>query len=134
MGEDDEGPQTMEESMLDEQRIQSSIDGHLKRNWEILKHLREKGVGLKNPLKTEHHFMAPRQLEAGKLAMTLHDRGFNILEMIPAETRDGHEGWAVEGAIEMTVEAAADPATAEELVKLAATFDAIYEGWGAEVE
>lgn len=120
--------------MLNEDKIQSSIDGHLRRNWEILKYLRERGIELRCALLTEHHFMAPRQLEAGKLAMALHHKGFNILEMEPAETKDGRAGWAVEGAIEMTVEAAADPATAEELVKLAATFDAIYEGWGAEVE
>lgn len=120
--------------MFTEEKIQESLHNHLKRNWEILKRLSERGIGLRSPLLTEHHFMAPRQLEAGKLAMALHKKGFNILEMIPAETRDGHEGWAVEGAIEMTVEAAADPATAEELIKLAATFDAIYEGWGAEVE
>lgn len=120
--------------MLNEEKVQSSIDVHLRRNWEILKYLREKGIELRNALNTEHHFMAPRQLEAGKLAIALHKKGFNILEMEPAETVDGRAGWAVEGGIEMTVEAAADPATAEELVKLAATYDAVYEGWGAEVD
>lgn len=120
--------------MLDEDRIKASIDDHLKRNWEILKFLREKGIELKAALMTEHHFMAPRQLEAGKLAIDLEQKGFNVIEMEPAETEDGRTGWAVEGAIEMTVEAAADPATAEELIKLAATYDAFYEGWGAEVE
>lgn len=119
--------------MLNDERIQSSINNHLRRNWEILKYLREKGLDLKSELVTEHHFMAPRQLEAGKLALALDAKGFNILEMTPSETEDGRTGWTVEGEIEMTVEAAADPATAEELIRLAATYDAVYQGWGAEV-
>jgi regulator of RNase E activity RraB len=120
--------------MLDDEKIQVSIDNHIKRNWEILKLLREKGLGLNSAFMTEHHFFAPRQLEAAKLAMALEKKNFNIVEIEPAETKEGREGWAVVGEVEMTLEAAADPATAEELIKLAATFEARYEGWGAEVE
>jgi regulator of RNase E activity RraB len=120
--------------MLKDEQIQHSIDEHLKRNWEILKCLRERGIELRSALLTEHHFMTSRQLEAGKLAMALDQKGFNILEMTPAETKDGQEAWAIVGEVEMTLEAAADPATTEELIKLAATFDSKYEGWGAEVE
>lgn len=119
--------------MTDEQ-IEKSLDEHLRRNWEIMKHLKERGVELRSALMTEHHFMTSRQLEAGKLALLLEKKGFNIVEIEPAETIEGQEGWAVVGAVEMTLEAAADPATAEDLIKLAATFEAKYEGWGAEVE
>jgi regulator of RNase E activity RraB len=120
--------------MLNDDQIQVSIDEHLRRNWEILKYLKEKGIELRSALLTEHHFMTARQLEAGKLAMALDQKGFNILEMTPAETKEGQEGWTIVGEVEMTLEAAADPATAEELIKLAATFDSRYEGWGAEVD
>ena len=54
--------------------------------------------------------------------------------MIPAETKEGDDGWAVVGEMEMTLEAAADPATSEELIQLAAAFDSRYEGWGAELD
>jgi|GEM_PF-4663030 regulator of RNase E activity RraB len=120
--------------MLNEEQIEKSLDEHLRRNWEMLKNLKEKGVELRSALKTEHLFLTPRQLEAAKLAMALEKKNFNIVEIEPAETKEGREGWAVVGEVEMTLEAAADPATAEELIKLAATFEARYEGWGAEVE
>jgi regulator of RNase E activity RraB len=120
--------------MFSEEKIQERLDGHIKRNWEILKYLREKGLDNKSAFVTEHHFFAPRQLEAGKLALALEKRSFNIIEMEPAETKEGQEGWAVIGEVEMTLEAAADPATADELTRLAASFESIYDGWGAEVE
>jgi len=120
--------------MLNDEQIEKSLNEHLRRNWEIMKRLKEKGIELRSALMTEHHFMTPRQLEAAKLAMVLEQKGFNIIEIEPAETKEGREGWAVVGEVEMTLEAAADPATAEELIKLAATLEARYEGWGAEVE
>lgn len=120
--------------MFSEEKIQKRLNGHLKRNWEILKYLSEKGLDLKSAFMTEHHFFAPRQLEAAKLALALEKKSFNIIEMEPAETKDGKEGWAVVGQVEMTLEAAADPATADELTRLAATYESIYDGWGAEVE
>ena len=120
--------------MFSEERIQERLEGHIRRNWEILKHLREKGLALNSAFMTEHHFFSPRQLEAGKLAIALEKKSFNIIEMEPAETKEGQEGWAVVGEVEMTLEAAADPATADELTRLAATFESIYDGWGAEVE
>ncbi|MCC6501819.1 MAG: ribonuclease E inhibitor RraB [Deltaproteobacteria bacterium] len=120
--------------MLEEKQIKESIDEHLKRNWEILKFLKERGMELRSALLTEHHFMTKRQLEAGKLAIALDRKGFRILEMTPAETKEGDDGWAIIGEMEMTLEAAADPATSEELIQLAATFDSRYEGWGAELD
>ena len=120
--------------MFSEERIQERLEGHIRRNWEILKHLREKGLALNSAFMTEHHFFSPRQLEAGKLAIALEKKSLNIIEREPAETKEGQEGWAVVGEVEMTLEAAADPATADELTRLAATFESIYDGWGAEVE
>lgn len=120
--------------MLKEDQIRESLDEHIRRNWEILKYLKGRGMELRSALLTEHHFMTKRQLEAGKLAILLEQKGFNIIEITPAETKEGDDGWAVVGEMEMTLEAAADPATIEELVQLAATFDSRYEGWGAELD
>lgn len=120
--------------MLEEEQIKNSIDEHIRRNWEILKYLKGRGMELRSALLTEHHFMTKRQLEAGKLAILLEQKGFNIIEITPAETKEGDDGWAVVGEMEMTLEAAADPATTEDLIQLAATYDSNYEGWGAELE
>jgi regulator of RNase E activity RraB len=118
--------------MLDEAQIQEGLAGHAARNAELLRNLRDKGVSLDAPQFVEHHFWAKGQRNAALLAKALYDRGYLVLVISPEEDDSGL--WDVEAGIEQSLAEAADPALTEELTRLAAQFDGVYDGWGVSVE
>ena len=121
--------------MLGEGIIQESMAGHAARNSELLQELRRKGAKLNMPQSVEHHFWADDQKSAASLARELYRRGFLVLVIAPVvDAEDGEKRiWNVEAGVQRTLTQAADPAITEELVRLAAEFDATYDGWGTNV-
>src|SRR4030067_992026 len=93
--------------MLDQARIEENLQRLLKRNVEILELVRAKGFSEKDPLYTEHQFLAPNQLEAAKLSKELEARGFRRDEIEPAEKEDGTDVWSVEASMQLSPAAAA---------------------------
>lgn len=116
--------------MIPEVEIQRSITGHNARNNELLKHIGEKGVVIDKPRPVEHHFYASSQKDAAFLAKELYNRGYLILALMPSHTEEGSDHWNVEAGIQRTPAEAASHRITEELVRLAAKFDADYDGWG----
>jgi regulator of RNase E activity RraB len=112
--------------------IQESIAGHASRNAALLEDLRRRGVDVGRPHSVEHHFWAGNQKSAALLAKRLYELGYLILVISPAD-EDGSKVWNVEAGIQRTLADAGSERVTEELVRLAAQFDAIYDGWGASV-
>ena len=119
--------------MLTETEIQNSIAGHAKRNAMLLENLKRKGVRLDDRHSVEHHFYAKDQQSAALLASELYGRGYLVLVICPSDMKEGPKLWNIEVGINRTINQAADPALTEELVRLAARFDATYDGWGTSV-
>lgn len=118
---------------MTENEIKEILRGHHERNQELIRDLRSRGVAIDGRRSVEHHFWAKGQKEAASLAKELYDRSFLVLVISPVETEDGSKFWNVEAEIEQTPAAAASPQVSEDLARLAARFDAIYDGWGTSI-
>jgi regulator of RNase E activity RraB len=119
--------------MLDEAEIQENMTGHAERNAALIEDLRRKGVDLGATRSVEHHFWANDQQGAALLAQELYKRKYLVLAISPVDAEDGSKLWNVEAAMKRTLADAAKPKLTEELVRLAARFDATYDGWGASI-
>ena len=121
--------------MLSEESIQENIAGHESRNPELLATMRDMGIDLQQSRSVEHHFLAESQHNASLLARALHEKGYLILMLSPVDSEDASNSnpWNVEAGIQRTPEEAASSLISEELVRLAAQFDAVYDGWGTPV-
>ena len=117
--------------MLENALTEETLKKLLKRNGEILELARAKGFSEKDPLYTEHQFLAPNQLEAAKLSKELEARGFRVDEIAPAEKEDGTDVWTVEASIQLSPEANAG--MTEGLVKLGAEYESEYCGWAVDL-
>jgi regulator of RNase E activity RraB len=73
------------------------------------------------------------QDEAAHLAKDLYNRGFLVLAISPVADEDGTKFWDVEARIQETPSVAASRQTSEELTRLSAQFDALYDGWGTSI-
>ena len=118
---------------MTETEIKGILRGHKDRNEELLRTLSTKGVALDKGRSVEHHFWANSQREAAMLAKKLYDRNFLVLAISPVNTEDGSTVWNLEAGVEQAPSIAASQATTEELTRLAAEFDAVYDGWGTSV-
>ena len=116
--------------MIPETEIQKSITAHNARNIELLKLIREKGVAIDEPHSVDHHFYASGQKDAALLAKELYKRGYLVLVLSPPSTEDGQGHWNIGVGIQRAPAEAASHRITEELVRLAAKFDADYDGWG----
>jgi regulator of RNase E activity RraB len=118
---------------MTESEIRAIIRGHEKRNAELLRSLRLKGVALNEARPVEHHFWANSQGDAALLARELYDRGYLVLAISPVTTVDGAGMWNVEAGVEQTPSVAASRDVTEELSRLAARSDSVYDGWGTSI-
>jgi regulator of RNase E activity RraB len=118
---------------MTEKEIRENISGQDARNAELLRTISEKDVPLDEERPVEHHFWAPSQTSAAELAKELYGYGYLVLAISPAQLEDGSTWWNVEAEIKRTPGDAASHETSEELVRLAAQFDASYDGWGTSI-
>jgi len=118
-------------SKASESDIARSIEGHEARNRALLARLRELGAPLGEPRVIDCHFWASNREAAVILVEKLLDKGFTELATTPA---DPDEPWSVEGKLHEAPEFVASRMVTEELVRLAVTCGAEYDGWGTSVE
>ena len=109
------------------------LKGHDGRNEELLRTLQTRGVALDKARSVEYHFWANSQREAAMLAKELYNRGFLVLAISPVDGADGSQSWNVEAGATHAPAVAASRETSEDLTRLAAQFDAIYDGWGTSL-
>ena len=109
--------------------VETNIAAHAKRNEELKRMLRSKGVEFNTNQSIELHFWAFKRQEAVMLAKALYDEGLIVLALAPLP--DDDEGrWNVEAGIKETVEHLTTLAVVRKFAELAAQFNAIYDGWG----
>jgi len=118
---------------MTEAEIQESIKEHDARNVELLQSIKEKNVTMDEVRAIEHHFWAADQRNAAALAKELYKKGSLVLVISPVDHEDGSKWWNVEAEIRQSIKEAAKSDLVSELVRLAARFDAIYDGWGTSV-
>lgn len=118
---------------MKETEIQGILKGHADRYAELLRTLFTKGVSLDQERSVEHHFWANSQREAVLLAKELYDRGYLVLTISPVNTEDDSTTWNVEAGIEQSPAIAASQPLSENLTRLAAQFEAVYDGWGTSI-
>ena len=116
---------------MTEQEIQESIRGHDTRNAELLRTLQDEGVALDVERSVDHHFWSSGQMSAALLGKELYASGYLILEMSPPQDNSGW--WNVEAGMKRTPNEAASHNLTETLVRLAARFDSVYDGWGTSI-
>lgn len=111
-----------------------ALQGHAARNAELVTKLRNRGVDLQMPRSVEHHFWSKTQRDAAMLSNELYRRGFLLLVLAPAASREDSEyTWNVEAGFRDTIAHAASDDVARDLVDLAMSFNSRYDGWGTSV-
>jgi regulator of RNase E activity RraB len=119
--------------MPGESDIRESLSGHEERNKHLLRELQTRGAELAKPTSIEHHFWAPTQGDAAMLAKALYERGYLILVLAPPAQGDGSSMWNIEAERMQSPEEAAGQAVVEMFVRLAASFNSEYDGWGTSI-
>jgi regulator of RNase E activity RraB len=118
---------------LTEAEITSIIDGHAIRNRELLQTLIEKGVPVSEERVIEHHFWAQGQKAAALLASSLYAERFLVLTIAPVPVIEGENCWNVEASIKQSPVDASTMTFVEKLTRLAANYEAVYDGWGTVI-
>lgn len=118
---------------MTETEIRGIISDHAVRNRALLETLNSKGVSAPEKRAIDHHFWANSQNEAVLLAKQLYDQGFLVSVIAPVTTTDNTVFWNVEATVQQSPLEAANRDTVEKLTRLAAEFDAVYDGWGTSI-
>lgn len=125
-------PRIDEDHVKSESEIQTILAGHQSRNTELLRVLEGKSIPLFDERLIEHHFWSPNRQSAAHLGQQLYASGFLVTALAPA-TRNGEQRWNVEAAVRQRPSDAASEQLAEQLTRMAAQYDALYDGWGTHV-
>ena len=118
---------------MTESEIKGLISGHVTRNEALLEMLIDKGVSIADARSIDHHFWVNTQEEAVRLGKQLYDQGFVLSVIAPVTTTDGSNLWNVEATAQQSPGEAASLSLVERLTRLAAQFNAVYDGWGTSV-
>jgi regulator of RNase E activity RraB len=118
---------------ISESAIIESIQGHMIRNEALLQAFINKGVDPREPRTIECHFWACASTDAVNLAEALIALGFKILKQQSAMLAKDPNRWNIEVAIKQSIDITMRREFTEDLVRLAATHSAEYDGWGTSV-
>ena len=113
-----------------EAEIDSGILRHDARNLQLKRRMAERGVDFRGERPIICNFRAPNQRQASRLEQALIERGFLVLKVSPAGSGE-HCLWHLRGQIERTIGEAASHEFTEALVRSAANFSCLYDGWSA---
>jgi len=116
--------------MVDESKIQALIDGHTARNRELKNLISSKGVALDDRRLIDLHFWAMNERAAENLATALNQAGYPVTVKSKVE---GCDQWNVESQIETSPIAVTAQFFVESLVRLAATHESEFDGWGTSI-
>lgn len=118
---------------MSEADIQTMIAGHESRNEALRQTLLSKGIDLREPRKIECHFWSFNREDATSLATALTASGFCILVQRPAASPQNPTLWNVEAAIQQSIELTMRREFTDELVRIAVSCSAQYDGWGTSI-
>ena len=112
--------------------LKKQIDGHNRRNRELLEVLRSKGLNEEDQIDAEYHFWVDNHVNAVAFAKRLYDEGFLVLVISPVDDNGGTT-WNLEAQKTSSVKNAASANNTEYLVRMASNHDATYDGWGTRI-
>lgn len=118
---------------MTEEEIQAAMSRHRSRNEELRQVLIAKRVPLAEQRPVDVHFWASDQTDAAVLARELYRRGFLVTVIARAAAEQDEERWNVEAGASIAPQKVLSDDFTEDLVRLAATHDSSYDGWGTSV-
>jgi regulator of RNase E activity RraB len=118
---------------ISESEIEKLIRGHESRNQALRQTLLSKGVDPREPRMIECHFGAWGREDAASLSEALAARGFQITVQRPARSPKDPSVWNVEAAIRKSIDLTMRRELTEDLVRIAASCSAEYDGWGTTI-
>ncbi len=113
-----------------EAEIDSDIFRHDARNLQLKRRLAERGVDFRGERLIICDFRAPSRQQASRLEQALTERGFLVLQVAATGSED-HCVLRVRARVERTIDQAASHEFTEALVRSAADFSCLYDGWSA---
>lgn len=116
-----------------EKEIQEAIEGHDRRNVSLKQLLLDKKVDIRETRPIDLHFWAASSSDAQGLADVLRTQGFTILVQRRAVVEDTTLPWNIEAQIAQSIDLTVRHEFTEELVRLAITHNARYDGWGTQI-
>ncbi|HLK32029.1 MAG TPA: ribonuclease E inhibitor RraB [Terriglobales bacterium] len=114
---------------MKEAEISGDILRHDARNLQLKRHLAERGIDWRSQCQTVCRFCGPEQQQAAALAGVLRRKGFLVMEPELLPGRSPARGWRVEAQRRQSIERSASHEFTEEMVRSAAAFSCLYEGW-----
>jgi len=117
---------------MTEEQIQNAISKHRSRNLHLRQVLLDKTVSLGEARPIDVHFWAAHQRDAALLARELYRRGY-LVTVIARTSGPDEERWNVEAGARIIPHNALSDEFTEDLVRLAASHDSIYDGWATSI-
>lgn len=114
---------------MGESFLHDDVVAQLARNEQLVHTIERNGGDLDEERSIDFFFYANSHGDALKLAADLETRGFEVF--VPDEPTE--EKWAVQAARMDTVTAITQQAFVEEIVRLASTYLAEFDGWGTAI-
>jgi|SRR5579863_647946 len=115
------------------QEIEAVKAGHEARNAALRRVFLEKGTDLAETRLIECHFWARTEQDSENLARSLKSLGFRILVEGPAASESDPSRWNIEAGIHQSIELTMRPEFTDEVVRLANSHTAEYDGWGTSI-
>jgi Regulator of ribonuclease activity B len=120
-------PASEEEPQDDEPAVIRALEAQFARNDLLLEELHALGVDLTALAPVSVQFVARKHLDAAHLAAAVRDDGYLVLVLAPEADESGP--WHVEASIEQSPRTAGSDEVTRQLVRLAVSFEAEYNGW-----
>ena len=118
---------------ISEAQLEAIIKGHESRNEALRQTLIGKGADLSESRMIECHFWAWSSDDAARLAQALTALGFRILVQRSAASPKDPSLWNVEAGIHQSIDLTVRREFTDELVRVAASSSARYDGWGTSI-
>jgi hypothetical protein len=110
--------------------IQKRVEEHGGRNATLMTLLESKGITLHEPCALDLFFYVNDPIKAEALARELNEKRYPALVIGPKMGKSTLKKWTVKGGIQCSPSEAASHQMTEDLVRMAAKWDAEYDGWG----
>ncbi len=112
-----------------EDAIRKDIEAHRQRNVMLVQHITKRGADTARERDIDCFFHTRGEDAAITLSAFLQSRGFRDISIVDTEDGGDHP-WTVQAVLTGTVVAFTAADRTEELVRIAADHDALFDGWG----
>ena len=120
-----------------EKKIQAAVVKHCQRNFQLREVLLSHNVKLAEQRTIDLHFWAQGREAAERLSNALASLGYPVSRTNPSSDGQAVSNscvWNVESSVLLTPSLTLSASFTEEMVRLAAGHNAIYDGWGTAID